>query len=456
MTRLHRRQFALGPRPLFERHVELAPGLLLSYDPDLPVHVDGSTALLGVAVQTLEGRPDPERELAGEQDWAGRWALVRDGVLIPDATASLALFYDGELASSSAALLAAGRAARPPLAHGVGMDWYPSPGSVVEGVRRLLPSQALRLADGAVLPRALPAPGPGEPEALLRGLQARLTTGLRKLAAKGGPIALPLTGGHDSRTLLAAAVAAGVPVDAYTFEHGTISSADRDLPPRLAAAAGVPHRYIRRGPEDAGRLALWDAHTAGHAVDADRALFATGQLDAVAGAAFDLGDFYEVGRGYYDHVLPAEGPIADVLLRELPTPWPEYVREWAEWVGATPVAGLDWRDRFYLEQRLGGWLAAIDQGLDLAGVNKIHLASCTAFIAEGLSLPYAMRRAGVPHDELIRRMAPALSTFPVNPPGPPLERARHRVRRELLELRSGPDYVVRRARRLRTRLRQRP
>jgi hypothetical protein len=52
MTRLHRRQFALGPRPLLERHVELGPGLILSYDPELPIQVDGSEALIGVAVPT--------------------------------------------------------------------------------------------------------------------------------------------------------------------------------------------------------------------------------------------------------------------------------------------------------------------------------------------------------------------------------------------------------------------
>lgn len=445
MTRLHRRQFALGPRPLLEEHVELQPGLVLSYDRDLPVEVNDRGALIGVAVPTVAEPND-------EDDWSGRWALVRDGVLIPDATASLAIFYDGTFASSSAALLGEGRTRHPPLPHGIGMDWYPPPGSAIEGVRRLLPSQALE--NGAPIPRALPQPRPGEPEELLERMRSRLTTALTNLAAKG-TLTLPLTGGHDSRTLLAAAAATGVEVDAYTLEHATISSADRDLPPQLAHAVGVPHRYIRMGASlDIARLKLWDEHTAGMAVDADRAVFAAGQLDELAKADFDLGDFYEIGRGYYDHVLPVERDIAETILRELPSPRAEDVRAWVAWMQAHP-AELDWRDRFYLEQRLGGWLAAIDQGLDLAGVSKIHLASCTNFIAEGLSLPYAMRRAGTPHDELIRRMAPKLLEFPVNPPGPLSERIRHRVNRELMELRTGPNYVKRRARRLRTRLRNR-
>jgi hypothetical protein len=287
---------------------------------------------------------------------------------------------------------------------------------------------------------------------LLESMRARLMTALAGLAERGS-IALPLTGGHDSRALLAAAVATGVKVEAYTLEHPLISSADRDLPPRLASAVGVPHRYIRMGASvNIGRLKLWDDHTAGMAVDADREIFAAGQLDEIAAFDFDLGDFYEVGRGYYDHVLPTGGDIAETILEELPSPRETDVREWVAWMQAHP-ADIDWRDRFYLEQRLGGWLAAIDQGLDLAGVSKIHVASCTSFIAEGLSLPYAMRRAGIPHDELIRRTTPELAEFPVNPPGPPLERIRHRVRRELMELRTGPSYVRRRVRRLRTRLR---
>ncbi len=470
--RLHRRQFVIGPRPLapFDdwRRLELPGGLHLSADPELPLAVAGSRVLLGVAVQTLPDRGDPADELAGPpprtEDWAGRWALLDGDLLAPDAAAALALFHrDGVWASSSPALLAELTPALPagaPIRYGVGMDWHPPPGSGIEGLGRLLPSQALDLSDGAVVPRPLPQPDPTrDPDEILERLRLRLVTAISRLAAAGGPLALPLTGGHDSRALLAAATAAGVTVEAYTFELPGIASADRELPPRLARAVGATHRIIpRRAPADPQRLELWDRHTARHAVDEDRQCFATGQYDEVAHAAFDLGDFYEVGRGYYDHVLPTGPPasaraMAAILLRELPSPNPAAIEAWAEWVQATPVPGLDWRDRFYLEQRLGGWLAAIDQGLDLVGVNKVHLAGCAAFIAETLSLPFAMRRRGVPHDELIRRMAPALAAFPVNPPGPPLERLRRRARRELTEFRTrpGPGYVVRRARRLMTR-----
>ena len=275
---LHRRQFALGPRPRFERSVELAPGLHLSYDEDLPVLVEGldgadrrraadapRPAVAGGAPRRRGGlgrtlgagarrRRDPRRDrlAAGLLRRRVRVLQRRDPRRGADAGARRCRTGSGWTGTR--------RRARP---------WRACAGCC----------PARSCAAARPLPRPLPAPKPQPPEALLQRMQTRLITGLQRLSAKG-TIALPLTGGHDSRTLLATAVAAGVHVEAYTLELERIASADRDLPPRLAAAVGVPHRYIRPArPPDPRRLALWDEHTAGHAVDADRELFAKGQLD---------------------------------------------------------------------------------------------------------------------------------------------------------------------------------
>jgi hypothetical protein len=475
-VRLHRRQFVIGPRPLgpFDDWgaVELGDGLVLSHDPVLPVRRSGAAALIGVAVQTVPGRPGPVRELdaAAADDgltgnWAGRWILVAEGRLRLDPTGTLACFHrnvGGELwASSSPELLRTMEpelpTSRSPIVHGRGMDWFPPPASGVPGVECLLPSQVLRLVDGHVEPIPLPTPGPKRPyEEILDGLARRLTTAMSNAGATTDEVWAPLTAGGDSRLVLAAAVSAGLPVRTYTFHFPGIPSADRDLPPRLARAVGVEHHAIPPGACDPRRLDLWDRHTAGHAVDADRDYFACGQFDPLAGPDIVLGgNVFETGRGYYYAALPAELPAtpeatAALLERELPSARPDGVLAWASWLHRTRDHALDWRDRFYIEQRLAGWLATIGQGTDLAGVDYVHLANCAAYLAETLAIEEDVRRAGRHQGDLLRRLAPALAELPVNPAGPPLERLRARVRREREEYRTQPTmarYLAHRVRR---------
>lgn len=476
---MHRRQFVLGPAGMSvheDWHVaELSPGVFLSHDPELRVHRVGDRALLGLAVQTASGRPAPEAELgaAGLEsltpDWAGRWTLVDAGRLSQDAAGTLACFVraidGGTWASSSPELL---RSLAPELAlpttrvvRGVGMDWFPPPQSGIDGIRQLLPTQLLELPRGAVVGRALPRPATGaSPDELIASMAERLVNAIRGFASSGARLRLPLTAGRDSRVVLAAAVEAGAQPRTYLFETATLSHADRTLPPRLAASVGVDYELITAAaPQDAGRLALWDRHSAEHAMTADRDVFAAGQFARLTGDVDLGGNVFEVGRCYYHGVLPRDpgaGPeeTAGLVLRELPTGRPQAVLEWARRLHETPDDTWDWRDRFYLEQRLGGWLGAAAQGWDLSHVPRVHIASCAAYIAATMALDEPMRRASAHQSLLIERLAPVLVREPFNAGGPLHARLRHRASRELAELRAQRTpwaYAAQRTRRLRQR-----
>lgn len=79
---------------------------------------------------------------------------------------------------------------------------------------------------------------------------------------------------------------------------------------------------------------------------------------------------------------------------------------------------IDLRDRFYLEQRLRGWLSPLQQGLDLVLGERIHLYNSQMFICALLCLPEKKRRRKNFVKELIDRMAPELNNIPYNPPDP--------------------------------------
>jgi hypothetical protein len=349
-------------------------------------------------------RHDPE----DPDTWAGRWVLVRDGRLRLDACGTLGVFYGAGWVSSSPALFAGEAATSLDRSRGH-MGWYPPPSSGRAGVRRLLPSQELALADSSVTRRSLlPAPAAEPAE--------RLVATIRGLPA--GDVWLALTGGIDSRTVLAAAVGSGRRVTAFTFVDERTPVGDRELPPRLAKAVGVEHRRIDIPALDADALAAFDTHTSGHCIDGPRDQVAHRVWDMIPlDAAVLGGGCFELARAYYhdrvDDAPPTARGIADAVLAR----WgdrPEGVQAWAGWVADDP-GDLDWRDRLYLEQRIAGWLSSNAQGIDLTGRRQVHIANDGPMIRGLLARPVAERIEREHQRAVIRHLAPALDDFPINP-----------------------------------------
>jgi hypothetical protein len=479
---VHRRQFIIGPEAAAPadgwRVVALEGGWTLAHCPTLPAHTVADRAgtswtLLGLCWETDPSRPAPMAAIAAHRDgaiedlyrsWVGRWVLIGRNEVHLDPAGMLGVLYldhsvaasSGVCISSSAALLS--RALKPgvrptfEIAHGRGMDWYPPPGARLPGLRRLLPTQILlmdRLVAGApyVRPRTFRIEAaPADHEALVEELRRYLVDAIRAVAAGRDRLYLPLTAGQDSRLILAAAHAAGVAVETYTFAmtwrwHGVaLTRADREIPPRLAEVVGAAHHLIRGRPPDAARLAAWRSHTGGHSAGVDEHQIATGQWDALPTGALVLrGGVFELGRCFYYKRLPelrtANDPDAVAkmvdrfgLARHFAsiTQHTAALREWLEWCKAHPIERFDIRDRLYLEQRLAAWLSSIEQGLDIMTAERVHIANSYRYFASVLSLPESVRASGRHHRELIGKMAPALAAFPFNPRQ---SRARQVIRR---------------------------
>jgi hypothetical protein len=480
---LHHRQFVIGPEPLLVGEgwisEEIGPSLHLSRCPDLPAQsvTDGRGVrwhLLGIALQTAAGRRSPPEELASHESgslldlygsWSGRWILLCESELHLDASGLLGCCYrsvpSGAITelwvSSSPAVLASlpGR----PRPHGTaprlhwakGMEWYPPPRSRFAGVNRLLPTQILSLEPGERNHRVSPRPPlmavaePRDDEAVVDELQRVLVTSLSNLRERDDAVWLPLTGGLDSRLILATARHVGLRLTTFTHQWRLMPSGDRALPPRLAAELGYDHQFVPPGASSRRRRQLFDAHTAGHCVEFDRTLFSRGQWSAFAAPAVILrGGAFEVARCFYYRKFPeaATDDLAERIahrfhFREFhPNSSAHFdgIAEWTEWVERTPYPGLDWRDRLYLEQRLGGWVSSIEQALDLTAYERFYLANSHLYISTALGLSEDARRVGRHHVELIRRMAPELLRFPFNPPDDALGKLSFKVLNEWREL----------------------
>jgi hypothetical protein len=475
--RLHRRQFILGPEPALAAagwvSDEISPSLYLSHCSDLPLGAVTDKRgvpwrLLGIAVQSDPDAPDPLQQLADNEgdrgelldvygSWAGRWLLISDSELHLDACGLLGCFYrtihrgaTAELwASSSPALIAAPPGRERIERHaqrihwGKGMEWYPPPKSGFTGVSRLLPTQILLLAVGAeqrVLARP-PLVDVGQPtyEHTLDSLQRRLVTSVCHLEARGEPMWLPLTSGLDSRLILAAAKHADLPLETFTQEYPLMSTGDRRYPPLLARELGYSHTFIRPGGFSRRRKELFDAHCARHCVEVDRRFFAHKQWEAIPPPAQILR-----GAVFWAYTMSRKfpNPVVSDLFQAISRRFrfDEYHRgssshfegiaEWVEWVARTPHAGLDWRDRLFLEQSNAGWVSSVEQALDLTAYERFYVANSHVYVSTTLALSEETRRSKCHHVDLIRRMAPEVLQFPFNPPDASMLRFSLRLRDE--------------------------
>jgi hypothetical protein len=401
--------------------------------------------LLGLAVQTDATKADPLTEIGKAStvdvtklytSWAGRWVLVGNTEVHMDCSGMLGCFYttineERWISSSLAILQEIGRLSprRETLKHKDGLEWYPLPLSRFEGVYKLLPSQVLNLKTFHTEARALPKPIAGlSYDAILEKLTEKLKCAIVNVSGSGGPIFIPLTAGYDSRVILAAAQYAGIKAESYTTGHYYISHADVTLPFKLAATVGYRHNYIKKAAFSKEKEALYDYHTAGNTNDIDRTKFSHGQWEPFGkGDLIFRGGLFEIGRCFYWDKMGADLTIKSIMKAvgydSNPGSFNETaLLEWVNWVKQTPTEGLDWRDRFYLEQRVAGWLSSIEQSLDLTGTERFYIINSHNIISLLLSIPVEKRKTSQHHIDLIEKMFPDLLKYPFNLTGPPLKK----------------------------------
>jgi hypothetical protein len=455
---LHGRQFVIGPEPFSAppdwRTVELEPGIFVSHCPALRTgfaqDLDGTRwMLLGLAVQTEPGAPDPLIGIEGAHSgqvpdlhpaWAGRWLLVGGGLLHLDASGLLGCFHGRDRsgrawASSSPALLrqlvdpdtAVATSSGLALDMHVGVSWYPPPRSRSDSMRRLLPSQTLGLRDGEVLARQ-PLPeirADRSYEETVAALATGLVEAVRRLP-RDQPLTVSVSAGLDSRVVLAAAERAAVPYAPFTRISRRMSPADRILPPRLAAALGRPLRVQRRSSRrgrasSAERLPLVIAHCDAHISEGDAHPLLEGTRDELSGIMLG-GWAWDVGKATMREKLPPSFAdartgaqvLADAHL-ESSAEIRDAFREWLEWVELTPQAHLDWRDRFYLEQRLAGWQSAKEQVYDMLALERVPIVNSGRLYSLMLEVDEARRITRQLQWDLVERLCPPLAAFPANP-----------------------------------------
>ena len=448
--RAHNKQFLIGNQQIQIQHdwktKVIGENLYLSHCSSLIVQSVKDLSgvewhILGIAVQSDNTRESPLTEIARSHtngikklysSWAGRWVLVGNHQVHTDCSSLLGCFYTkitgDHWVSSSLAIIEeiCGLSPRPEiLKHKVGIEWYPLPLTRFEGVFKILPSQFLNLTTFIPEPRPLPHEIKGKNyNEILTQIAEKLKHSLVNVSGIGKRILVPLTSGYDSRLVLAATHYAGLKAETYTTGHDYISYADIKTPFKLSKAAGYRHMFIKPSAFSKHKEEMYDYHSGKNIYDIDRTKYAHGQWELFGkGDVVLRGGLFELARCFYWKKMGSELNIENIIEARRLTYDPDSfnakaLSEWLKWVKQTPTEGLDWRDRYYLEQRVAGWLSSLEQSLDLTDTERFYIINCHDIISLFLSIPEEKRKTSQHHIDLIDIMFHQLLRYPFNPPDP--------------------------------------
>ena len=253
-----------------ERALDLPIGFTIVYEKKLKISCnnDKSAILIGNAWQADPQKSSPEEIIqqfntqttrndvyAEECTWCGRYVLIVNGWLYLDFCGTLGIFYsDCNICSSSYRMLCEYLEEKVVYPDTLGdglLNYVPGPLTLSKRIRRLLPSELLNIQTGERLFRPLLPNGviKCNSDAERIELFAKyFVCSLQNMAKhfNGSHFWLALTGGRDSRTLMALLERSKIPYKAFTCEHRRISEGDVTLPSRLAKAVGKEHLFIRR------------------------------------------------------------------------------------------------------------------------------------------------------------------------------------------------------------------
>ncbi len=396
--------------------------------------------LLGCAFCTDVAGKGVERDIASfdahdvvslTKFWTGRWTLITEDELITDASGLMSAFYgywdngDWMISSSPAVIAEIMQKNVLRKAKASGLSWYILPGSIVSDVKTLVCTQKLMFSARGL--KICPKKWICDRKAMSTEEKCKAVADMLVCASKNiamfseKNVVIALTGGKDSRLTFSALLKSEIPFSAYTAEHSSISTADKNIPRALAERFEKKHIYIKAGKTDSAMREDYDRFCAGNSNGKDAEFYSNSQFSSfskntivIRSGLFEAGQTYARSytspdlKGFSEGMASYYGDIKNPGIQR------DAFLEWMKLVSENPIDHIDIRDRFYIEQRVGGWAAAIEQSLDINDFTSLQIANCAEILSVLLSCSDEERKNLALSYETIKLLKPEALDFTVN------------------------------------------
>ncbi len=415
----------------------------IAHDPRLPVHdvrggdgavvgivvgfaIDDTPALIQGAVELATATPDVESWVAG---LAGRFLVVelREGDLRfhSDAVGSLGTVYcpSQKIVASTGYLIpytpeTQDRAALIDELRAAGSRFlFPFGTTSREGIYRLLGNH--RLDTHNWQPRRMWPTGPVDRAEDSRELLSEIGREVRRVVtgvAAAYPLSVSLTGGKDSRALLAVTKDIAKDVDFYTLSVGD-RQADIDvfLARTLAQRYGLRHNVIRTATASNDEQLRWLYRT-GCVASEDRGREITNAYYQLDPARAELtADFGEIMRDFA--TKPGMDPRAvETILYPMklkPIPW--VLETLDRYIKSLPLDDpYHIMDMKYLDGRIASWAGVLPYAEADSVPLRMSVFTSRRLIQLAMALPLDLRLADGAPEEVTRMLWPELLNLPFN------------------------------------------
>ncbi len=369
-------------------------------------------------------------------NWSGRWVLIFENKIYTDATGTLGVFYtrlkdEGVCISSSLALMKSifDIEQEEFLFSNYHWDWFPGPKTCLKNVNILFSSQRLQFSrddyslefhssiDTTTYART-------SDEELIYQISTRLSTLMKNVGNLNEKVILRLSGGNDSRVLLAALLASKINFTAVTFNYKNIKKCDIRIPKNLAKDFGFQHQLINPGPYKIEREKEIHQQSLNHADKHDLLYYCTGILDTLGQSIVLHGGIWEIARSYFTTLSAIENQDSDDLkIKVLETGvFPEIttskvpfesLKLWLAYTKDHPI-DIKWENRFTFDQNMGCWLSYNRQAMDLMPFFLFSVINSRKMLSLILSISPELRKNGRHQEEIIRVLEPKLLIYPYN------------------------------------------